>query len=191
MFYEIDHFPFLKTLVDKVDLFSKEFEQQKKQPLLADFLNASLPELNSHTHYWIKEGGFDSTQIGYDARDGSWASFPLFKKGFPIKWYDVEKSFPETYKHILSVPEVNFASFFRLAPDSGTKEHVHTVSNFIFHLCLSDPDGESVLKCDGHEKIFQKKGDYALFDYSKPHSSFNSGKKDRINLVVDFSSAIR
>lgn len=186
MFYEIENFPFLKNMVNNVDLFAEEFLRQKGQPFISDFLNAPLPELNSHSQYWIKENGIDSSQIGYDARDGSWSSFPLYKKGFPIKWYEVEKAFPLISEGISKVPDLNFSAFFRLAPGSGTKEHRHAAANLIFHLCLSDVDGESVLACDGKEKIISKKGDYALFDYSKPHSSFNSGKTDRINLIVDF-----
>lgn len=189
MFYDIKKFPFLKELVDNVDLFADEFSRQKEQAFISDFLNAPLPELNSHSQYWIKENGIDSSQIGYDARDGSWSSFPLYKKGFPIKWYNVEETFPLIHQRIKNVPKLNFSAFFRLAPDSGTKEHQHTASNFIFHLCLFDVDGESVLTCDGKEKVIRKKGDYALFDYAKPHSSFNFGKTDRINLIVDFEKS--
>lgn len=187
MFYDIRLFPFLESIVSNVDAIAHEFELRKNEPFMADFVNAPLPELKSHTEHWIKESGIDAANTGYDARDGSWSSFPLYKKGFPIKWYDAENSFPVAFKHILNVPGVNFSSFFRLAPGSGTKEHAHKLSNLIFHLCLFDVEGDSVLSCDGEDKIIKKKGDYAIFDYSKPHSSFNYGKNDRINFAIDFS----
>lgn len=189
MFYPIDNYSFLKNIRDNVDVIANELTAQLGQDLMADFINSKVPELNSHTHYWIKEGGFDETQIGYDARDGSWASFPLFKKGFPIKWYEVEKIFPETHHLISQVPNANFASFFRLGPNSGAKRHQHLQSNLIFHLCLVDLDKDSELECNGEKVIFRKKGDWCLFNYSMPHSSFNHSTNDRINLVIDFTPA--
>lgn len=187
MFYDINNYPFLKPIQDNIDVIVDEFNAQKKKELMQDFLNSTIPEIKSHTQYWIKEGGFDETQIGYDARDGSWASFPLFKKGFPIKWYNVNESFPETIKLIESVPNVNFASFFRLGPNSGAKRHQHLQSNLIFHLCLTDLNNDSELECNGEKKIFRKKGDWCLFNYSLPHSSFNFATENRINLVIDFT----
>jgi hypothetical protein len=186
MFYDIEKFPFLKEIVRNADELADEFFSQMQLPFMADFISAPLPGLNSHTEHWIRENGLESTQTGYDTRDGSWASLPVYKKGFPIKWYDVDTAFPKIISSVLSVPGVNFAAFFKITPGSGTKEHAHQESNLIFHLCLSDVGGESVMNCNGHEKIISKKGDWCIFDYSLPHSSFNHGKNDRINLVIDF-----
>jgi hypothetical protein len=187
MFYPIEKYPILKSIQEKNALIVSEFNSQKEKEFMKNFMTAKLPDLNSHTEYWIKEGGFDETQIGYDARDGSWASFPLFKKGFPIKWYDVEECFPETINLIRAVPGVNFASFFRLGPNSGAKRHSHLPSNLIFHLCLVDLDKDSELECNNVKTVFRKKGDHCLFNYSLPHSSFNFSNENRINLVIDFT----
>lgn len=187
MFQSIDAFPELLKIKSSFETITKEFELQRDRELMKEFILSALPDIHSHTQYWIKEGGFDETQIGYDARDGSWASFPLFKKGFPIKWYDPESTFPETLKMIQSVPGVNFAAFFRLGPGSGAKRHTHIQSNLIFHLCLTDLDADSELECDGKKTFFRKKGDHCLFNYSLPHSSFNPSHQNRINLVIDFT----
>lgn len=187
MFNDIQSYPFLKVIHSKTEIIVKEFNSQKGKEFMKNFMTAALPEINSHTDYWIKEGGFDETQIGYDARDGSWASFPLFKNGFPIKWYDVDECFPETIKLIRAVPGVNFASFFRLGPNSGAKRHSHLQSNLIFHLCLVDLDNDSELECNDVKTTFRKQGDHCLFNYSLPHSSFNYASIDRINLVIDFT----
>lgn len=187
MFQPIDKYPILEKIKSSFEIIANEFEAQKNEELMKNFMISALPDIHSHTQYWIKEGGFDETQIGYDARDGSWASFPLFKKGFPIKWYDSEKIFPETIKLINQVPGVNFAAFFRLGPDSGAKRHTHVQSNLIFHLCLTNLDADSELECNGEKTYFRKKGDHCLFNYSLPHSSFNSSSQNRINLVIDFT----
>jgi aspartyl/asparaginyl beta-hydroxylase (cupin superfamily) len=188
MFYPIDKFPFLEQIRRNVDAIAMEFEAQMKTPLLHNFMHSEEPEIHAHSDYWIKEGGFSSGQIGYDARDGSWGSFPLYKKGFPIKWYDVEKTFPKTFANVMTVPNVNFSAFFKIAPGAGTKEHKHAQQNLIFHLCLFDIEGHSVLTCNGEEKVLSKKGDCAVFDYSKAHSSFNFAKQTRINLIIDFTA---
>jgi aspartyl/asparaginyl beta-hydroxylase (cupin superfamily) len=187
MFYDIKDFPFLENIVANTDLLALELESKMNLPFMANFFATTLPDLNSHTEHWIRENGLEAEQAGYDARNGSWASFPLYKKGFPIKWYDVNTEFPETISLINSIPKVNFAAFFKITPGSGTQEHVHLESNLIFHLCLSDVGGESVITCNGKNKIIKQKGDFCLFDYSLPHSSFNYGKKDRINLIIDFN----
>lgn len=187
MFYDVHNFPFLVSIIEQSEILCLEFEQQKKTSLLHGFMNDDLPEIHSHTDYWIKEGGFAAEQIGYDSRNGTFGTFPLFKKGFPIKWYNLHETFPLISNAILSVPNVNFATFTRIAPNSGVDKHTHLQSNLIFHLCLTDVDGTSILNCNGEERVISKKGDYVLFDYSMPHSSFNYGKADRINLAIDFS----
>jgi hypothetical protein len=187
MFLPIDKYPFLQKLKANTDVIAAEFASQQSAPFMENFLAPKISDLDSHTSYWVKEGGFDSSQIGYDARDGSWASFALYKKGFPIKICDVASCFPVTHRLLLEIPNLNFASFFKLAPSSGTKDHSHSESNLIFHLCLTDLDGKSVLHCGNEEIVMSKKGDYCLFDYSIHHSSFNSSSRNRINLVVDFS----
>lgn len=192
MFYNLDSFPFLKTLVDNVDIVGKELMDLKNSSNLLDKFfdyppDTPLSETTSHVDYWIREGGFHPDQIGYEARNGEWVAFALYKVGFPIKWMDVEKLFPFTYQQIIKVPNANFAAFFRIAPNSGSNEHQHNKANLIFHLCLFDLDADSVMRCDGEEKILRKKGDWCIFDYSKPHSSFNYSSGDRINLVIDFT----
>jgi hypothetical protein len=187
MFYKIEDFSFLIEICKQLKSIQAEFEAQRHNPILRDFYFDKNPVIHSHTEYWIKEGGFDADTVGYDSRIGTFGSLPLYKTGFPIKWFDVHSLFPSIIQHIIDVPNVNFAAFSRLGPNSGLDEHVHAQSNLIFHLCLTDTEGHSVLRCNGEERILSKPGDYALFDYSLPHSSFNYGKADRVNLAIDFS----
>jgi hypothetical protein len=187
MFYDVNDFSFLRPFLERSALLSEEFRKQAGTPLLHNFMHATQAEIHSHVDYWIKEGGFAEEQIGYDARDGSWSSFPVYKKGFPIKWYKAEETFPLLSSMLQDVPGLNFSALFRIAPQSGSKEHTHQQKNLIFHLCLCAPEGESVILCDGEKKVLSRRGDHVLFDYSRPHSSFNYGTKDRINLVIDFS----
>lgn len=189
MFLDIKDFPALKYLVDHVDDYALEFENNyKNNNLLHEFLTSKPREfIPNHIKYWTRENGIYPDQIGYEDEDVALIAFPLYKTGFPINWYDPIKAFPKLYEDILKVNGINFSAFFRLSPGLEVLEHAHNQANYIFHLCLFDIDGESKLICNGHEKILKKKGDYALFDYSLPHSSINRSKTERINLVIDFT----
>lgn len=187
MFYDISEFPFLEKILKNADAIANEFGQKKDDPLLQNLMHDTTPIHNRHIEYWAKDGGFHVDQIGYDVGYGNAMPFVLFKKGFPIKQYDPHQMLPYTMEQILTVPGINFSAFFRLPPAGGTNEHVHIPKNLIFHLCLFDMVGESVMRCDGQEKIMKARGDYAIFDYTKPHSSFNYGQTSRLNLVIDFT----
>ncbi len=188
MFYDPSKLDFLRLLTENVDVISEEFIWAKdKIAELKKFMNDENPELFSHVDHWTIETGIHSDILGYDSRNGAWGAFPLFKVGFPIKWYDVEDYFPKTLALIENVPDVFFSSLVRLGPQSGTKKHRHSIPHLVFHLSLLDHDnGGSYITC-GEEKIdFSKKGDFCLFDYRVEHSSFNHSDVDRVNLVVDF-----
>jgi len=192
MFYDIKDFPFLQEIVANTDQIQREFlTLHKTSTFLDEFYSfpVDIPgnERTRHVEYWVRDNGFHPDQVGYDSRDGEWMALTIFKNGFPIKWYNVEEKFPTAYRQVMKVPQVNFSAFFRLAGEAGTKEHTHTNRNLIFHLCLFDLNGESVMNCDGDQRILKKKGDWCIFDYSKPHSSFNYSKDDRVNLIVDFT----
>ncbi len=192
MFYDLKDFPFLQNLVDNVDKVGEELLHLKNNSTFMERFydyppSTPIEEVTTHVDYWVRESGIHPDQIGYEARNGEWVAFALYKTGFPIKWFDVNKEFPFTIQEILKVPNVNFSAFFRIAPSAGSNEHSHNKANLIFHLTLYDLDGESVMRCNGEEKILSKKGDWCIFDYSKPHSSFNFSKTDRINLIIDFT----
>lgn len=192
MFYDIKQFSFLETIRDNFEIVLNEFKKNYKVTPLMDHFAFHPQELPLHNktkeiENWVYENGFHPEQTGYDARNGEWTAFPLFKKDEPINWYDVKKSFPETFQLVKDIPNLNLAAFFRLAPGSGTKNHHHTQRNLIFHLCMTDLDGESIMNCNGDSRKLNKKGDWCLFDYSKEHSSFNFSDKERINLAIDFT----
>jgi len=192
MFYSISEFPFLSPAVERMTQLRDELLTVGRETNLLDgFYNCTADIMerteSRHIQYWSKDNGFHPEQVGYDARNGEWTAIPLYKHGFPIRWYDAPSAFPVAYDLMKAVPQVNFSAFFRLAPGAGTREHVHTNRNLIFHLCLFDLDGESVMHCNGEERILKKAGDYCLFDYSKPHWSHNSSGSDRINFIIDFT----
>ncbi len=187
MFYDIEHFPVLQQLRANVDRIAEELYRADSDPVVADFLSET-PQVPYYRHveYWTRDVGIHPEQIGDTPAYGGSIALPLYKRNFPVKDYNPEAAFPFLFPLQLQVPELNFSAFFRLPPESGTREHTHTSRNLIFHLCLSDADGISTLTCAGEQRALGRKGDYVIFDYSKPHSSFNKGRKDRINLVCDF-----
>ncbi len=187
MFYRIEQFPYLQKIREHCSLISREFETAVGAlPELNDFMQKKLPETYSHIDYWIRETGIDEETVGYDSRKGIWGAFPLFKEGFPIKWYDVNVHFPRSISLVSGVDKVYFSSFMRLGPGSGTAAHAHKLSHLIFHLALFDNPGGSELTCGTQTAYFEKQGDYCIFDYSNLHSSQNHGTLDRIHLTVDF-----
>jgi hypothetical protein len=191
MFYSINQFPFLESIRSRVDEIAVEFNEAKKElPQLSEFMLSRKPELYSHTDYWTKETGITEDKIGYDARNGTWGAFPIFKEGFPIKWYSVNDFFPTTIKLIESVPDVYFSSFMRLSPGSKAAPHQHQLSHLIFHLALFDNKIGSSLTCGDSTIHFRNKGDYAIFDYRNIHSSENYGLEERIHLTIDFRCKI-
>jgi hypothetical protein len=192
MFYNIEQFPFLVNIKNNLNVIINEFNHQyKSTPLLDEFTNyppdKPLNERTKQIENWVFQNGFHPNQTGYDSRNGEWTAFPLLKKDESIDWYDAKVSFPQTLELVKNIPSLNLAAYFRLAPNAGTKEHKHTQKNLIFHICLSDLEGESNISCDGKTITLKKKGDYCLFDYSKVHSSFNYDIKERINLAIDFT----
>jgi len=193
MFYSINQFPFLISIREKVNEISQEFKNAiDKITQMKEFMESKEPELYSHVWYWGKETGILKEQIGYDSRpdNGSWGAFPLFKVGFPIKWYNVYETFPITIKLVESVPEVYFSCFMRLSPGAVTKPHKHALSNLVFHLNIFDLDKGSIIEC-GDKKVFLKnKGDYAIFNYKNTHKSENLSSIDRVHLVIDFKYPI-
>jgi hypothetical protein len=187
MFLDENEFPFLNDIKQNVSIISGEFfEALKKYEEVKYFYDSDNPTIYNHVLYWIKENKFHPDDIGYEVRDGIWASFPVYKSGFPVNWYDVKAYFPETLRMLKHVPGLNFASFMRLDPDAKTTPHKHLMKNNIFHLLLNDLDGSCEFQCDGAVKATAKTGDSLLFDYSKMHSSNNKSATTRIDFTIDF-----
>ena len=102
MFIELDQFPQLQNMVKHVDILAVEFENQyKKTSLLHEFLTSKPGQfVPTHIEYWTRENGIYPDQIGYTAEDVALVAFPIFKKGFPIKWYDPQTAFPKLYSEM-------------------------------------------------------------------------------------------
>ncbi|HRG00713.1 MAG TPA: aspartyl/asparaginyl beta-hydroxylase domain-containing protein [Bacteroidia bacterium] len=187
MFIDYTQYPFLNKFVDNINTISDEFEQANTS--LKDlhlFVNDVNPTIFNHVDYWIKDNRFHPDDIGYEAREGIWGAFPLYKMGYPINWYNVKEHFPKTYELLKTVPNLNFASFMRLDSQAKTMPHKHQMKNNIFHLLLNDLDKPCFFNVNGQETSLQFKGDALLFDYSLEHSSFNASSDTRITFTIDF-----
>lgn len=187
-FQDIEQFPFLKPFIENRNLIIEEFIKAKNSfKILSDFISSNDPELFSHSYHWLNDQGLTPESGGYDARDKVWAAFPIYKRGFPFNWYEPKKHFPMICDLLEKVPNVYFSAFFREGVNSGALEHTHNTSRFIFHLCLTEhEEGKCILTVNNETKSFTKETRYLIFDYSKPHSSFNYDTKDRINFIIDF-----
>lgn len=188
MFYSINHLDFLQNILKNVDIIQREFLYARKQvPELEKFISDGLPEIHSHLAHWLKENNLDWESLGYDPRNGAWGAFPVFKTGYPIKWYDAPNIFPETFKLINATPNTYFASFMRLKQNSITATHAHSIKgHLIFHVSLFDLDNYSAITCGKETITISKKGDYCLFDYAEDHGSANYSNTDRVNFSIDF-----
>lgn len=189
MFYDYSLFPFLKPIKDSVKVIANEYLEAEKSlnELKFFFKNEEMPPVYSHFDYWVKESGFDTNQIGYDSRGQKpVGGFPLYKKGFPIKWMDVSTIFPETYKLLMNVPNIHFAQFSIMSPDAFILPHAHQIDSKIFHLNLFELNGKGTFKAGNETIEYSKQGDCFLFNPTDVHSSKNSSSSFRVTLMFDF-----
>lgn len=188
MFNDPKDIDFLNELVNNQERVFSEFELAKiSEHNFAHFLNSSKPEFTNHTKFWLKENTLDAEQTGYDLRTGIWGAFPLYKKNFPITWFDVKNAFPYLTDFCEKHSEIEFACFMRLEAGNRVQMHSHSRQHLIFHLLMNELDNKGCeFTCGNEAKTLLHKGDTLLFDYSLPHSSYNSSSLDRINLVIDF-----
>lgn len=187
---DLKNYSYLQPFINNIQALAHEYEAAalNLNELKHFFKNNEMPVVYSHFDYWVKESGFDTEDIGYDARgEKPVGAFPLFKKGFPIKWYDVNQHFPLTYSILMKVPGIHFAQFSIMAPGSHILAHKHKVSDSrIFHINLFDLDGEAEFSA-GHDIIqLKKRGDYFMFDPSDMHESKNHSNSYRVHLMFDF-----
>jgi hypothetical protein len=185
----LESYPFLHPFINNIDSISKEYELASSElsELKFFFKNEEMPIVYSHFDYWVKESGFDKEEIGYDARgEKPVGAFPLFKKGFPINWYNVNEYFSLTYK-LLSVPGIYFAQFSIMSPKSHILPHKHkVVGSQIFHINLFDLDGHAEFKAGKDTINIENKADYFMFDPTNTHESKNFSNSYRIHLMFDF-----
>jgi len=188
MFEDKSHYPFLSILDENIAIVKMELTNAiEKNQLVKSIFYSENNDIDYYTEYWVKDNGFHPEQIGYDIRVGEYTTFPIFKLGFPNKILDIESLFPETLKLIHQIPGVYFSGFFKMSPNSELSPHTHTRKHLIYHILLNDElEGQSYIQCENEKKFLLKKGDTALFNYSKEHSSKNLSKNERINFVVDF-----
>ncbi len=188
MFSVESNIPFLKQLIQDKNIIFSEYEAAKKsEEVFSHFLNTNNPDFTNHIKFWLQENTIDVEQTGYDLRTGVWGAFPLYKKGFPIKWLDMNKLFPYLNKFFESNHEIEFACFMRLEAGQSIATHAHSRQHLIFHLLMNDLNNKGCeFTCGTEKKTLLNKGDTLMFDYSLPHSSHNSGSVDRIDLVIDF-----
>lgn len=186
-FIDYTKYSFLNDIVNNIDIISEEFNKANTSlKELSLFTNDINPIVHHHVDYWIKDNKFHPEDIGYEARQGVWVAFPLYKMGYPINWYQVKEHFPNIYNLLKNVPNLNFSSFMRLDSQAKTTPHKHQMKNYIFHVLLNDLDKPCIFNVDGTEKTLIHKGDALMFNYSKEHSSYNTASQTRITLTIDF-----
>lgn len=188
MFYSVEEYPFLQEIIAKREVINQEFQNAMKDKFLYGVVNATDEEfLHHYTNYWARDNGFSKEQIGYDIREGHYHTLPLFKKDFPVKYFDVVAFFPETSKIIQKIPNLHFSGFFKMFGKSKLGMHTHNRRHLIFHILLNDlEDGDCVITVNGETKALRNKGDHMLFDYSYEHGTENFSSTPRLNFIVDF-----
>lgn len=183
-------YPYLQQFIDNVEEISNEYNTAYSNinELKCFFKDNEMPAVYNHFDYWVKESGFDRGDIGYDARgEKPVGAFPIFKKGFPINWYNVQEHFPLINKMLMSVPGLHFAQFSIMSPQSHILPHKHKVSGSrIFHINLFDLDGVAEFKAGNDTIHLIKRGDFFLFDPVNVHESKNLSNSYRVNLMFDF-----
>ena len=142
MFIDYSRFDFLNSVVDNIDVISGEFKAVSKTDFFKTFLYHEKPPIYNHVEYWTRDNKLHPDDLGYDIPNGIWASFPLYKIGFPINWYNVKAHFPETLKLLKHTPGLNYVSFMRLDAGAIATAHKHLMKDYIFHVLMHDIDGD-------------------------------------------------
>jgi len=188
MFYDIERFPFLQDFINNAELVFNEWNKALNQsPALHKHIGLHT-DLDAYTDYWVKDNGFHPNQIGYDIREGYYNTFAIFKKGYPIKNYDIPSLFPALSGMLNHIPNMHYAGFFRMEPLSELMPHTHSRKHLIFHVLLNDlENGACKMICNNKEKELRHRGDAVLFDYSASHATINASTTERINFVIDFN----
>lgn len=189
MFYNINDFPYLLNIKNDLDSILKDVNNAYlTNDYFKNFIDGKELFYSSHIEWYARDQGIHSEQLGIDiTQNGAWSGFPLYKKNFPIKWYNPQEYFPAIIKHLTKVPNVYFSAIVKLQSKSNLLEHKHTNSHIAFHLCLYDLDDDSVITCNHKNTILRNKGDYAIFDTGLPHASYNNASIQRINLAIGFN----
>lgn len=192
MFSNPSDIHFLNILTDDKELVFNEFLNARAiEPSFDFFLKTNSPDFPNHTKFWLTENTIDAEQTGYDLRTGIWGAFPLYKKGFPVKWFDVKKAFPYLSHFFENTNEIEFACFMRLGAGEKIEKHAHSRQHLIFHMLMNELDNKGCeFTCGEEKKTLLHKGDVLMFDYSLQHASFNASSFDRINLVIDFKTLV-
>lgn len=189
MFYKIDQYPFLIQFGINMHKINAEFSNAiKKDAVLHSIFQSHA--LEKYTDNWVKDNGFHVNQIGYDLRDseGSYTAIAVYKKGFTINEYDVPALFPTITALLQNVPNVHYAAFVRMSPQSILKKHIHTRRHLVFHILLTElQHGACRMICGDDERSIRHIGDTVLFDYSIEHGTINEASNERINFVIDFN----
>lgn len=189
MFYDINKFPALKVIQDNCSVINQELtEAIERDDKVRLIMNPDDIGVEHYTEFWAKENGFHRDQLGYDIRKGEYAAMAIFKKGFPIKHFNVEELFPRTTELLKTVENLEYSAIFKMYPKTKVDSHTHLRSHLIFHLLLNDlENGDYYLRCKDESKRIKSKGDYMIFDYSNEHESENSSDSDRYHLIIDFN----
>lgn len=189
MFYDVNDFPFLLKIKERVDDIREELNIAiKKDDVVRKLLDVDDELLDHYTNYWVLDNGFHTAQTGIDIRNGEYFAAAIYKKGFPIKHFDALDLFPKTLKLLNEVEGIEFAGFFKLCRNSKAKMHEHNRKHLVFHMMLNDlADGKYTVTCNGESKSYTEKGSTVIFDYSYIHGAENSSSlSDRLNLLIDF-----
>jgi len=189
MFYDVKDFPFLEEVIKNISVIHQELKNAEVQnPLINSVFNPSDMSLDYYTDHWVADNGFHEKQIGYDIRDGEYATLAIYKKDYPLKQFDSNQLFPKTLELLSSVPGLYYSGFFKMYAGTHLNSHTHTRKHLIFHLLLNDlENGECVIKCGEETRKMKCKGDTLLFDYSYDHESDNNSDTDRLHFIIDFN----
>lgn len=185
---DIEGFMFLKSFVEKIDLISTEYMKayEKLPELNGFFIGDQTPLMKPYFKQWVMESGFDIADIGYDSRgEKPVGGFPLFKKGSPKLWTE---HFPVTYSLLRKVPNLHFAQFSIMSPNSHILPHHHTKTenSCVFHINLFDLRGKAIFSAGDQTIEYTQKGAYFIFNPHESHESINNSESYRVTLMMDF-----
>jgi len=192
--YDISDFPELQVFNDNFQEIRDEFLT------ITQYINHDKPRAQEvWSGKYVKEandylsknkdlvGWVPSWQVGAAGGNKRWVNFPLYALGY--KFENNLKQVPKLAKLLENKPYIKIAGFSKMLPGANIPPHVDATGmpngTIAYHLGVDIPEENKCTLVVNGETIYQKQGDYIIFESTYVHSADNPTDKDRTILYLE------
>jgi aspartyl/asparaginyl beta-hydroxylase (cupin superfamily) len=132
-------------------------------------------------------GWIPSWQAGSSKGNNRWFNFPLYALGY--KFENNLKQVPKLAALLANKPYIKIAGFSKMLPGAIIPPHVDATGmpngTIAYHLGVDIPEENKCTLVVNGETIYQKQGDYLIFESTYVHSAENPTNADRTILYLE------